>query len=82
MYIGKTTNIKARMSYHKSTREYWEEDYTVLYQEFEGINNDILIDIEQMLIELLKPMKNKECADYDGNVDKYLGSFNLKEYQM
>lgn len=83
IYIGKTTNLKNRMSYHKCTREYWEDDYMVLYHEFKGINDDILIDIEQMLIELLKPAKNNKSADYDGNVDKYLRGFKeLKEYQM
>ena len=83
MYIGKTTNIKARMAYHKSTREYWEEDYIVLYHEFKDINDDILIDIEQMLIELLKPVKNNKSADYDCSVDKYLRGFKeLKEYKM
>lgn len=81
MYIGKTTNIYSRMSYHKCTKEYWEEGYTILYHEFKGINDDILIDIEQMLIELLKPAKNSKSADYDCSVDKYLNKdFNLKEY--
>lgn len=83
VYVGKTTNIKERMSYHKCTREYYEDGYIVLYKEFKDINDDILIDIEQMLIELLKPAKNKECADYDGNVDKYLRGFKeLKEFKM
>lgn len=83
IYIGKTTNLKNRMSYHKCTREYWEDDYIVLYHEFKGINDDILIDIEQMLIELLKPAKNSKNADYDCSVDKYLKGFKeLKEYQM
>lgn len=83
VYVGKTTNLKARMSWHKCTREYYEDDYIVLYKKFEGINDDILIDIEQMLIELLKPTKNKANADYDGNVDKYLKGFKeLKEYKM
>lgn len=82
VYIGKTTNIYSRMAYHKCTREYWEEGYTILYHEFKGINDDILIDLEQMLIELLKPVKNSKNADYDCSVDKYLKGFNLKEYQM
>ncbi|MDU5262896.1 MAG: GIY-YIG nuclease family protein [Clostridium celatum] len=83
VYVGKTTNIYSRMAYHKSTREYWEEDYTVLYHEFKDINDDILVDIESMLISLLNPVKNSKCADYDGNVDKYLRGFKeLKEYQM
>lgn len=82
VYIGKTTNIYSRMAYHKCTKEYWEEDYTVLYHEFKDINDDILVDIESMLISLLNPVKNSKCADYDGNVDKYLRGFNLKEYQM
>lgn len=82
VYVGKTNFLSWRMAYHKCTKEYWEEDYIVLYHEFKGINDDILIDIEQMLIELLKPAKNKANADYDGNVDKYLKGFNLKEYKM
>lgn len=82
IYIGKTTNLRNRMSWHKCTREYWEDDYYVLYKEFEGINDDILIDIESMLISLLNPVKNSKNADYDGNVDKYLKGFNLKEYKM
>ena len=48
IYIGKTCNIYARMAYHKCTKEYWEEGYIVLYHEFTGINDDILIDIEQI----------------------------------
>lgn len=82
VYVGKTNFLSWRMAYHKCTREYWQEGYTILYHEFKGINDDILIDIEQMLIELLKPVKNSQCADYDGNVDKYLKGFNLKEYKM
>lgn len=82
VYIGKTNFLSWRMSYHKCTKEYWEEDYIVLYHEFKGINDDILIDIEQMLIELLKPVKNSKNADYDCSVDKYLKGFNLKEYKM
>lgn len=71
------------MAYHKCTKEYWEECYIVLYHEFKGINDDILIDIEQRLIELLKPAKNKANADYDGNVDKYLKGFKeLKEFKI
>lgn len=81
-YIGKTLNLKNRMAQHKCYKEYWEEDYIVLYYEFKGINDDILYNIEQMLIDVCKPHKNKECADYDGNVDKYLKGFNLKEYKM
>lgn len=82
VYVGKTTNIYSRMAYHKCTREYWQEGYTILYHEFKGINDDILIDIESILIEQLKPIKNKANADYDGNVDKYLKGFKLKEYKM
>ena len=83
VYVGKTTNIYSRMAYHKCTREYWQDDYIVLYHEFKGINDDILVDIEQMLIELLKPSKNNKSADYDGNVDKYLRGFKeLKEFKM
>lgn len=83
VYVGKTTNLKARMSWHKCTREYWEDNYYVLYKEFEGINDDILINIESMLIYELKPSKNNKSADYDGNVDKYLRGFKeLKEFKM
>ena len=70
------------MSWHKCTREYWEDNYYVLYKEFEGINDDILINIESMLIDELKPVKNSKNADYDCSVDKYLKGFNLKEYKM
>ncbi|MBS4956582.1 MAG: GIY-YIG nuclease family protein [Clostridium sp.] len=82
VYVGKTNFLSWRMAYHKSTREYWEDSYTVLYHEFKDINDDILVDIESMLISLLNPVKNSKCADYDGNVDKYLKGFNLKEYKM
>lgn len=83
VYVGKTNFLSWRMAYHKSTREYWEESYTVLYHEFKDINDDILVDIEQMLIELLKPAKNNKSADYDCSVDKYLKGFKeLKEYKM
>ena len=78
VYVGKTNFLSWRMAYHKSTREYWEDSYTVLYHEFKDINDDI----ESMLISLLNPVKNSKCADYDGNVDKYLKGFNLKEYKM
>ncbi len=81
-YIGKTLNLKNRMAYHKCTKEYWEEGYTILYIEFKDINDDILIDIESMLVDTFRPVKNSKCADYDGNVDKYLKGFNLKEYKM
>lgn len=83
IYVGKTCNLRNRMSYHKCTKEYWEEDYIVLYHEFKNINDDILIDIESMLISLLKPVKNSKCADYDCSVDKYLKGFKeLKEFKM
>lgn len=82
IYIGKTCNIYSRMAYHKCTKEYWEEGYIVLYHEFKGINDDILIDIESMLIDIFMPVKNSQCADYDCSVDKYLKGFNLKEYKM
>ncbi len=83
VYVGKTNFLSWRMAYHKSTQEYWEEDYTVLYHEFKDINDDILVDIESMLIELLKPAKNNKSADYDCGIDKYLRGFKeLKEYQM
>lgn len=81
-YIGKTLNLKNRMAQHKCYKEVYEDNFTVLYKELKNINDDILYDLEQSLIDACKPYKNKECADYDGNVDKYLRGFNLKEYKM
>lgn len=81
-YIGKTLNLKNRMAQHKCYREVYEDNFTVLYKEFKNINDDILYDLEQSLIDICRPRLNKECADYDCSVDKYLGSFNLKEYKM
>lgn len=82
VYVGKTINLKSRMAYHKCTKEYWEEGYTILYIEFKDINDDILIDIESMLVDTFRPVKNSQCVDYDCSVDKYLKGFKLKEYKM
>lgn len=82
-YIGKTTNLRNRMSWHKCTREYWREGFICLYKEFYNIDDYILTELEQSLIDICRPRLNKECADYDGNVDKYLRGFKeLKEYKM
>ena len=68
VYIGKTNNMDFRMSHHKSTREYYEDGYTVLYKEFANINDAILEDIEAMLIEAIRPIKNTKINDYDASV--------------
>lgn len=83
VYIGKTTNLCNRMSWHKCTREYWREGFVCLYKEFYNIDDYILTELEQSLIDICRPRLNKECNDYDGNVDKYLKGFKeLKEYKM
>ena len=78
VYIGKTKNLYHRYYNHISqdTGKIQEGD-RIFYKDFKTISMEDLFDLEQMLIELLKPERNSISADYDGNVVKYL-SRNLK----
>lgn len=78
VYVGKTTDLYHRIHNHfsQNTGKICEGD-RIFYKDFKTISMEDLFDLEQMLIELLKPERNNINADYDGNVVKYL-SRNLK----
>lgn len=82
VYIGKTSNLYQRIHNHFSqdTGKILEGD-RIFYKDFKTISMEDLFDLEQMLIELLKPERNNINADYDGNVVKYLSrNLKLSEY--